>query len=277
MTGGARREEIEALLADGATTGAIAASLDVPHSEVVRVRKNMMQRARDARGRRPRSDVARANKRDADRVASIERTDARHARRAAAMAEESLYRKVARMRRERVVELLAAGKTQSQIAADLDVGLTTVNEIVMSLEGRRGWRRKPSVQVLMDQATYDRVRARCKRGEVSGWVLRIIAAELDRIDVGDRPTHPPSPEADQVRRRIGRPSAAPPLLGLTYERVAELVEGRVNATTSRAARRWLRGLADMGAVRAVRLADAAGIDLGELVRELARRRQGRDG
>lgn len=72
-------------------------------------------------------------------------------------------------------------------------------------------------------------------------------------------------------RRIGRPSAAPPLLGLDYERVAELVEGRVNATTSRAARRWLRGLSDMGAVRAVRLADAAGLDLGELVRELAER------
>lgn len=72
-------------------------------------------------------------------------------------------------------------------------------------------------------------------------------------------------------RRIGRPSAAPPLLGLTYERVAEIVEGRVNVQTSRAARRWCRGLADMGAVRAVRLADAAGLDLGQLVRELARR------
>lgn len=80
-----------------------------------------------------------------------------------------------------------------------------------------------------------------------------------------------SDEIDQVRRRIGRPSSAPPLLGLPYERVAELVEGRVNATTSRAARRWCRGLADMGAVRAVRLADAAGLDLGELVRELSRR------
>jgi hypothetical protein len=80
-----------------------------------------------------------------------------------------------------------------------------------------------------------------------------------------------SDDVDQVRRRIGRPSAAPPLLGLSYERVAELVEGRVNVQTSRAARRWCRGLADMGAVRAVRLADAAGLDLAQLVRELARR------
>ena len=105
------------------------------------------------------------------------------------------------------------------------------------------------------------------------WGRALASAELLGTTQGDgQPKeHAMTADLDQVCRRIGRPSVAPPLLGLTYERVAELVEGRVNVTTSRAARRWLRGLADMGAVRAVRLADAAGLDLGDLVRELARR------
>jgi len=89
---------------------------------------------------------------------------------------------------------------------------------------------------------------------------------------GQHRDHAMTDDTDQARRRLGRPSAAEPLLGLEYERVAELVEGRVNATTSRAARRWLRGLADMGVVRLVRLADASGLPIEDLARELARRR-----
>jgi transcriptional regulator with XRE-family HTH domain len=73
-----------------------------------------------------------------------------------------------------------------------------------------------------------------------------------------------------TRQRIGRPSAAEPLCGLTYERVAELL-GEVTPQTSRQARRWLRGQSDMGVGRLVRLADASGVPLEDLARELVSR------
>lgn len=82
------------------------------------------------------------------------------------------------------------------------------------------------------------------------------------------PDPPPTP------RRLGRPRSVPDLLGLSAPQVARHAEGQVTPTTERAARRWLTGAADMGVVRAVRLADGAGLDLAELVRELARRREG---
>lgn len=80
---------------------------------------------------------------------------------------------------------------------------------------------------------------------------------------------------DTMMTARGRPRTVPPLLGLGPEEVARHAEGRVTPTTERQARRWLTGAADMGVVRAVRLADGAGLDLAELVRELARRRGAR--
>lgn len=81
-----------------------------------------------------------------------------------------------------------------------------------------------------------------------------------------------APDPPRVPRPIGRPRTIQPLLGLGPEEIARHAEGEVTPSTERAARRWLTGAADMGLVRVVRVADGAGLDLAELVRELARRR-----
>ena len=85
-----RRDEIERLIAHGVSNGAIAASLQVPHADVARVRKILREAA------------------------------------------------------------LAEGRTPAEMAAALDVGLTTVTEIIARLEGRRSWRRQATISVQVD-------------------------------------------------------------------------------------------------------------------------------
>lgn len=180
-----RREEIEALFARGMANGAIAAALSVPHREVARLRKIVREREHRAQhGPRLISEAARERRRAHDRDVAQERTDKRHAQRAAALAEESAYRKTAQMRKIRVMEMIAEGKTVAEMARALRVGSSTVTQIVAALQGKRQWARRAAVTVLMDHAIRDRIRARSGAGQVSGWVLGLIVAELDRLDAG---------------------------------------------------------------------------------------------
>lgn len=195
-----RRAEIEAAIAAGALNGAIAAALGVPHADVARVRKILREGARQ-RGQREAghppqlSPESREKKRAGDRARAQVRTGKRHDVRAVALAEESLYRKVAMMRRARVLEMLAAGQSLADMAAALDVGMSTIREIIASLEGRRAWARQVSVQVLISPETKARLTARLRRGEVSAWIARLIVAELDRLDAEllSRPVTPAPP------------------------------------------------------------------------------------
>lgn len=182
-----RRAEIAALIETGASNGAIAVALRLPHAEVARVRKIMRSAAaaaaRKAAGlpRPALSAKSREKKQAADRARSAERPK-RHDVRAVAMAEESLYRKRSMMRRARVLEMLAEGKTPTEIASALAVNSTTVHEIIASLEGRRGWRRQASVTVLMDPDTRDRIRQLAGKRGISAWILRLIDTEIARLD-----------------------------------------------------------------------------------------------
>lgn len=69
-------------------------------------------------------------------------------------------------------------------------------------------------------------------------------------------------EATIMRR--GRPTTAEPLCGLTVDQVADLLD-----ESTRSAGRWLRGQNDIGTVRLVQLADASGVPIEELAREVA--------
>lgn len=201
-----RRAEIEQMIADGVSNGAIAASLQVPHADVARVRKILREADRKRQQRAsggipaPSPDAA-ERKRARDRAPQRDRGK-RHDLRGAALAEESRYRKIAVMRRARVLEMLAEGETPAAIAAELDVGLTTVTEIIARLEGRRGWRRQVTLSVQVDRETRARIARRLGRGEVSSWAAGLIVAELDRLDregstpaatAPARPARPPEP------------------------------------------------------------------------------------
>lgn len=181
-----RRDEIERLIAHGVSNGAIAASLHVPHADVARVRKILREAARKrqqrASGGIPAPSPEAAERKRARDMEPQRERGKRHDVRAAALAEESRYRKIAVMRRARVLEMLAEGRTPAEMAAALDVGLTTVTEIIARLEGRRSWRRQATISVQVDRETRERIARRFGRGEVSSWAAGLIVAELDRLD-----------------------------------------------------------------------------------------------